>query len=158
MGKNHASQYANFGSLLIIFVVYPFVWMNLACNHSIFRHDNFIGCFSADKIKCPQENSLVLTFRFIKTWQKGLLVAVLTMKNTFKQVLQVILRIYVIKLAAFYQRKDECRVSCCILTAYVHTVLEQQLYRFHPLLTEVVRYFRRTVLEDIFRDFHWFIV
>ena len=21
------------------------------CNHSIFRHDNFIGCFSADKIK-----------------------------------------------------------------------------------------------------------
>ena len=23
----------------------------LLCNHSIFRHDNFIGCFSADKIK-----------------------------------------------------------------------------------------------------------
>ena len=23
------------------------------CNHSIFRHDNFIGCFSADKIKMP---------------------------------------------------------------------------------------------------------
>ena len=22
-------------------------------NHSIFRHDNFIGCFSADKIKMP---------------------------------------------------------------------------------------------------------
>ncbi|MEI3135873.1 MAG: fibronectin type III-like domain-contianing protein [Phocaeicola sp.] len=22
-----------------------------SCNHSIFRHDNFIGCFSADKIK-----------------------------------------------------------------------------------------------------------
>ena len=21
------------------------------CNHSIFRHDDFIGCFSADKIK-----------------------------------------------------------------------------------------------------------
>jgi len=75
------------------------------------------------------------------------------MKNTFKQVLQVILRIYVIKFAAFYQRKDECRVSCCILTADVHTVLEQQLYRFHPLLTEVVRYFRRTVLEDIFQGF-----
>ena len=30
------------------------------------------------------------------------------MKNTLKQVLQVILRIYVIKLAAFYQRKDVC--------------------------------------------------
>ena len=24
---------------------------NSDCNHSIFRHDNFIGCFSADKIK-----------------------------------------------------------------------------------------------------------
>lgn len=23
----------------------------IASNHSIFRHDNFIGCFSADKIK-----------------------------------------------------------------------------------------------------------
>jgi len=26
---------------------------DIACNHSIFRHDNFIGCFSADKIKMP---------------------------------------------------------------------------------------------------------
>ena len=25
----------------------------ITCNHSIFRHDNFIGCFSADKIKMP---------------------------------------------------------------------------------------------------------
>ena len=25
----------------------------LSGNHSIFRHDNFIGCFSADKIKMP---------------------------------------------------------------------------------------------------------
>ena len=24
---------------------------NVLRNHSIFRHDNFIGCFSADKIK-----------------------------------------------------------------------------------------------------------
>ena len=24
---------------------------DIYCNHSIFRHDNFIGCFSADKIK-----------------------------------------------------------------------------------------------------------
>lgn len=23
------------------------------CNHTIFRHDNFIGCLSADKIKMP---------------------------------------------------------------------------------------------------------
>lgn len=38
------------------------------------------------------------------------------MKNIFKQVLQVILRVYVIKLTAFYQREDECRVFCCTLT------------------------------------------
>lgn len=25
--------------------------LNSVGNHSIFRHDNFIGCFSADKIK-----------------------------------------------------------------------------------------------------------
>ena len=68
------------------------------------------------------ENIFVLTFGFIKTWQKSLLVAVLTMKNTFKQVLQVILRIYVIKLAAFYQRENECRVFCRIFTTYVHAV------------------------------------
>ena len=88
-----------------------------------------------------------------KNMAEGLFVAVLTMKNTFKQVLQVILRVYVVQLTAFYQREDECRVFCCILTADVHTVLEQQLYRFHPLLTEVVRDFRRTVLKDIFQGF-----
>ncbi|UQA29929.1 hypothetical protein, partial [Bacteroides caecimuris] len=27
--------------------------LHYECNHSIFRHDNFIGCFSADKIKMP---------------------------------------------------------------------------------------------------------
>ena len=30
------------------------------CNHSIFRHDNFIGCFSADKIVVA-ENSMLTT-------------------------------------------------------------------------------------------------
>ena len=28
-----------------------FVGLISECNHSIFRYDNFIGCFSADKIK-----------------------------------------------------------------------------------------------------------
>ena len=37
---------------------------------------------------------------------EGLFVAVLTMKNTFKQVLQVILGIYVIEFAAFYRGED----------------------------------------------------
>ena len=36
---------------------------------------------------------------------EGLFVAVLTMKNTFKQVLQVILRIYVIKFTAFLSER-----------------------------------------------------
>ena len=26
-------------------------YLYFVCKHSIFRHDNFIGCFSADKIK-----------------------------------------------------------------------------------------------------------
>lgn len=42
---------------------------------------------------------------------------------------------YIIKLTTFYQREYECRVFCCDLTAYIHTV---QLYRFHPLFTEIV--------------------
>lgn len=51
------------------------------------------------------------------------------MKNTFKQVLQVILRIYIVQLTAFYQGEDECRVFCCILTAYVHTGKPDDTYR-----------------------------
>ena len=38
----------------VIRVLCCYVTMLLQCyvsNHSIFRHDNFIGCFSADKIK-----------------------------------------------------------------------------------------------------------
>ena len=27
--------------------------LGVDCNHTIFRHDNFIGCLSADKIKMP---------------------------------------------------------------------------------------------------------
>lgn len=33
-----------------------FKYIGGECNHSIFRHDNFIGCFSADKIKMPARN------------------------------------------------------------------------------------------------------
>ncbi len=39
------------------------------------------------------------------------------------------------------REKVNAEFFCRILTANVHTVLEQQLYRFHPLLTEVVRDF-----------------
>lgn len=34
-----------------LFFSYTLKWCT--SNHSIFRHDNFIGCFSADKIKMP---------------------------------------------------------------------------------------------------------
>ena len=62
------------------------------------------------------KNIFVLTFRFIKAW-KSLLVAILTIKNAFKQVFQVILRIDVIKLTAFYQRENEYLVFRNLLTA-----------------------------------------
>ena len=41
---NTLQRYMVLNSLLL--VVIP-----VMSNHSIFRHDNFIGCFSADKIK-----------------------------------------------------------------------------------------------------------
>lgn len=43
--------------------------------------------------------------------------------------------------------------SAAFFIAYVHAVLEQHLYRFHLLLTEMVRYFRNSVLEDISQGF-----
>ena len=43
--------------MIILFFANKIFYYNLSCektifcNHSIFRHDDFIGCFSADKIK-----------------------------------------------------------------------------------------------------------
>lgn len=37
----------------IIFYIFQSQSVHINRNHSIFRHDNFIGCFSADKIKMP---------------------------------------------------------------------------------------------------------
>lgn len=54
------------------------------------------------------------------------------MKNTFKQVLQVILRVYVVKLTALYQQEDELMVTlhCCNLLFYLHTTPEDPWYRY----------------------------
>ena len=60
---------------------------------------------------------------------------------------------YAIKLTVLYQREDECRVFSDSFTAYIHTILEQQCYRSHSLFAKIVRYFRRTVLEDIAQGF-----
>ncbi|EDO14280.1 hypothetical protein BACOVA_00008, partial [Bacteroides ovatus ATCC 8483] len=79
---------------------------------------------------------------FIETWQKSLLVAVLPMKNTFKQVFQVILRVYPFNLQPFYQREGECRVflphpHCQTFIQF----LSSSFTGFILLLTEVVRDF-----------------
>lgn len=42
------------------------------CNHSIFRHDNFIGCFSADKIKMSVRKYFCFNIPIDKNMAKGL--------------------------------------------------------------------------------------
>ena len=37
------------------------------CNHTIFRHDNFIGCFSADKIKMSARKYFCFNIRVYKS-------------------------------------------------------------------------------------------
>lgn len=45
------------------------------------------------------------------------------------------MRVDIFKLATFYKRENECKVSCSNLAAYVRTVLEKQFYKFHSLFT-----------------------
>lgn len=42
------------------------------CNHSIFRHDNFIGCFSADKIKMSVRKYFCFNIPIDKNMAEGL--------------------------------------------------------------------------------------
>ena len=42
------------------------------CNHSIFRHDNFIGCFSADKIKISVRKYFCFNIPIDKNMAEGL--------------------------------------------------------------------------------------
>ena len=41
------------------------------CNHSIFRHDNFIGCFSADKIKMSVRKYFCFNIPVYKNMAEG---------------------------------------------------------------------------------------
>lgn len=42
------------------------------CKHSIFRHDNFIGCFSADKIKMSARKYFCFNIPIDKNMAEGL--------------------------------------------------------------------------------------
>ena len=44
----------------------------LFCNYSIFRHDNFIGCFSADKIKMSVRKYFCFNIPVYKNMAEGL--------------------------------------------------------------------------------------
>ena len=45
-------EFSSYLILVVCSIVIGAIYLNLQMgNHSIFRHDNFIGCFSADKIK-----------------------------------------------------------------------------------------------------------
>lgn len=119
------------------------------CKHCISRHDNFIGCLSADKIKMSARKYFYFNIPVYKSIAEG--------SSYHEEYIQIsalddpegLCRLF----TTLYQREDECRAFYRILTAYVHAVLEKQLYKFHPLLTEAVRYFRYTVLEDISQGF-----
>lgn len=54
----------------------PCVIFDLRCNwiskHSIFRHDNFIGCFSADKIKMSARKYFCFNIPIDKNMAEGL--------------------------------------------------------------------------------------
>ena len=45
---------------------------NTTCKHSIFRHDNFIGCFSADKIKMSARKYFCFNIPIDKNMAEGL--------------------------------------------------------------------------------------
>ena len=52
------------------------------CNHSIFRHDNFIGCFSADKIKMSARKYFCFN---ISKLNRGIIVAISALDVQFVQ-------------------------------------------------------------------------
>ncbi|MCR2007831.1 phosphoribosyltransferase, partial [Bacteroides acidifaciens] len=53
--REHIEELRMFNVEIIgaVFLAKTIQYPSSLCNHSIFRHDNFIGCFSADKIKMP---------------------------------------------------------------------------------------------------------
>ena len=46
-------------------------WLHNCCNHSIFRHDDFIGCFSADKIKMSARKYFCFNIPVYKNMAEG---------------------------------------------------------------------------------------
>lgn len=50
--------------------------------YPIYHYNIFIDSFQSIKLKKSAKNIFVLTFRYIRTWQKSQPVVVLTIKNT----------------------------------------------------------------------------
>ena len=57
--------------LLAVIAFYNDLWFFLG-NHSIFRHDNFIGCFSVDKIKMSVRKYFCFNIPVYKNMAEGL--------------------------------------------------------------------------------------
>ena len=51
---------------------HPALHLLYFCKHSIFRHDNFIGCFSADKIKMSVRKYFCFNIPIDKNMAEGL--------------------------------------------------------------------------------------
>lgn len=93
------------------------------CNYTFSRYDNFINCYSAEKM--PVRKYFCFNFGVIKIGLKSLYVAVLIYHEECIQTsASGNPEGFAVQLTASYQREDECRVFCRILTAYIHTVLE----------------------------------
>lgn len=57
---------------IIIDVINQATFQRAICKHSIFRHDNFIGCFSADKIKMSARKYFCFNIPIDKNMAEGL--------------------------------------------------------------------------------------
>lgn len=58
--------------LCIVGSITAIIYSSFEGNHSIFRHDNFIGCFSADKIKMSVRKYFCFNIPIDKNMAEGL--------------------------------------------------------------------------------------
>ncbi|MFR8554563.1 MAG: hypothetical protein ACLVEU_14725 [Bacteroides cellulosilyticus] len=75
------------------------------------------------------------------------------MKNTFKQVLQVILRIYIVQLTAFYQEKMNAGVSAAASLPIFIQFLSSSFTGFILCSQRLLDISAEPILEDISQGF-----